>query len=195
MVRERRNLKVKPRLLFLVEGETEKVFFDTLAQEYRLTAARSIKVLGSSGKDWIEKAQNILLKNKDFKPDNQSRVFIIFDHDDLKETDIEHMINFNGTSIGGAKVEIGFSNKSFEVWILAHYEKMSDTIVSNKTILKKLEEYLGTPYIKADSKQMKLIVSDNKVLNAIENVSSISGFSYENQATNIGIIVDSVLKK
>ena len=85
MSRKRQNRKLKPKLLFLVEGETEKAYFEALAQHYRLTAAKTVKILDNNGNDWLDKAKNMLKNNSKLTPDEQTRVFIIFDSNNENE--------------------------------------------------------------------------------------------------------------
>ena len=85
------------------------------------------------------------------------------------------------------KFEIGFSNISFEVWLLAHFEKMTMKNLSKSKLKHKLSSYLEEDYVKANYSQLEKI--SEKVEKAIENSSDISKIDYDRQCTNLGELV------
>lgn len=194
MSRERKKRKLKPRIFFFVEGKTEKVFFDALSQEYRLLAARTIKIMDNSGKDWVDKAANMMRNNPSLQPDRNTKIFIIFDKDDLTEAAIAKMKK-KSEKLGKQCLDckLGISNLSFEVWLLAHFQSITNRIENQMHLNAQLSGYLNADYVKGNSRQMETIVKDDKVYVAIENASNVSMFSVNRQSTNIGDIVAEVI--
>ncbi|ANZ62384.1 RloB family protein [Secundilactobacillus paracollinoides] len=196
MSRERKKRKVNKQFLFFVEGETEKVFFDTLWQEYRLTSAKTIKILKNSGTDWVEKSQRMIKNNSRVQPNAKTTVFIVFDKNNDTDSQIKAMIQKSKRlKIGGSKCEICFSNESFELWLLAYFEKITPGFKTQKQLNLALSKYLGETYVKADSVQMQRIIKENRTLEAIENSESISEFSLDHQSTNVGSILKEILSE
>ena len=95
MSRERKKKKLKPKIIFLVEGKSEKVFFEMLAQRYKLTASKVVKILDGTGHDFMDKAKSKLNDPK-LKADNKTQVFVIFDNDNqLSDVEAKGKINVN----------------------------------------------------------------------------------------------------
>lgn len=194
MSRSKQKRKLKPRILFFVEGETEEAFFDSLSQNYGMSAAKTIKILNNSGGDWIDKAKNMMANNTKLKPDSKTKIFIIFDKNNNTEKEINEMFKkAKKLKLNNATCKIGFSNSSFEVWLLAHYQKITSTIISQKDLYVALTKYLNQKYVKANRRQIENILKDDKVCTAIENTKNVSTVSVSKQSTNIGNIVTEVI--
>lgn len=200
MSRERRGKKLKPRIFFLVEGKTEKIFFDMLAQKYRLTGARTVRVLDCQGNDFVDKAKN-KLKNSRLKPDKKTKVFIVFDNDGkLSDTDSEGKNNIHNLFKKAQQIEgiescsLVISNYCFEVWLLAHFKTMTAGFKNLTSLKKELSQFLGETYVKGNSSQIEKILNDDRVLKAIKNTNTISSIKCEEQSTNIGVIVQDIIK-
>ncbi|ANN49199.1 hypothetical protein A6F53_08045 [Levilactobacillus brevis] len=201
MSRARKERKLKPKIIFLVEGKSEKVFFEMLAQKYKLTASKVIKILDGTGHDFVDKAKSKLNDPK-LKTDNKTKVFVIFDNDsNLSDIDSEGKNNINELFSKAQKVkkvescDLVVSNICFEVWLLAHYQKMTPGIKSTKWLNQKLGYYLEDEYIKGNSSQIEKILDDDKVFEAIKNTEEISSINCACQSTNIGVIVSNVIKE
>lgn len=194
MSRSKRNIKPKPLILFLVEGETEKSFFNKLSQNYRLTSAKTIKILNNSGSNWIEKAKLMIQNDNKLQINQDTKIFIIFDKNNDSDNKIQEMLTAgNKLNINGSSCKVGFSNSCFEVWLLAHYERVTCSLTKDSELYKKLSNYLNADYKKGNPKQMAKIVSNNKVFNAIQNSKEIKRFSSGYQSTNIGEIVNDII--
>lgn len=211
MSRKKRHLKVGAKIFFFVEGYTEENYFRKLIQYYKLytastkalfnDSAKKIKVMDGNG-DWVEYTKKILTKDPKFRPDSGTRIFIIFDKDQISDKKIDKMLkDAANLTINGSKCQIGLSNCSFEVWLLAHFQKMTPKPIEfSKRWQEQLEEslgkYLGKKYKKnkiVNNKQMEKILSENKVFEAIKNTEKISKISLDKQSTNIGPIVSDIL--
>lgn len=194
MSRDRKKRQLKPRIFFFVEGKTEKVFFEALSQHYRLAAAKTIKIMDASGLDWVDKASSMMKNDPRLRPDDHTQVFIIFDKDDFTKQKINQMMKkADRLSQKMMTCQLGFSNRSFEVWLLAHYQVMTSRIESQVVLNQKLSKVLGTTYIKGNSRQMEHILADDKVYQAIDHTKKIVTITTEQQAKNIGRIVDTVI--
>ncbi|ETY75075.1 hypothetical protein LFAB_04035 [Lactiplantibacillus fabifermentans T30PCM01] len=55
-------------------------------------AAKTIKIMDNSGQDWVDKAANMMKNNPNLKPDDNTKVFIIFDKDVLSESGMTKMM-------------------------------------------------------------------------------------------------------
>jgi len=194
MSREKRNRKLKPRIFFFVEGKTEKVFFEGLSQHYRLNAAKTIKIIDGSGLDWVDKVSNMMKNNPKLRPDERTLVFIIFDRDQLSVEAINKMRR-KASKIGlkVADCQLGYSNLAFEVWLLAHYRKMTARIEDIRHLCSELSQCLGHEYIKGNSQQMERILNNDKVFRAIDNTSTLTAISVEQQSTNVGLTISTVI--
>jgi len=194
MSRERKSRKLKPKILFFVEGKTEKVFFDALAQHYRLNAAKTVKIIEGSGLDWVDKVKNMLKNNPSLKTDERTQIYIVFDRDRLSVDAIsrmQHKVEKMRKHI--SICELGFSNRSFEVWLLAHYRKITARIEDQRHLCTELSKYLGYEYIKGSSQQMESILKGDKVYQAIANTKAVADIAVDQQSTNIGMIVNAVI--
>ena len=89
-------------------------------------------------------------------------------------------------------VELIFSNVAFEVWLLAHYYRMTDRPVDadadNARYRRVLSNYLNAPYKKGDSVQLDKIISsaEHPIDTAFSNTSTIQELDYDYQCTNVG---------
>lgn len=174
----------KRKVFIFVEGKTEKLYFDFLKQKLRLSNAKiATVVLDNSGKNWIEKADRIMKRDKKFKCDKTTDVFIIFDKDNINSEEYSIILK----QAQSQDIQIGFSNVMFEVWLLGHYESVSSYGISKEKLLNKLSVHLGQKYEKANSDQIKKMVEFHET--AIQNTGSITEMDYNKQSTNIGSII------
>ena len=184
MARIRKGKKEKRKIFILVEGETEQKYFDFLRQKLRLSNVKiKTVVLENSGQTWVEKAKRMIQNDPSYKRDSTTEVFVVFDKDEFSNIELEKMFK---KAIDEA-FEIGFSNKSFEVWLLAHFEKVTSRVLSKTTLKNKLGNYLETQYVKADSDQLEKIVKNYDV--AISNSKGICYVDFNHQSTNIGELI------
>lgn len=85
------------------------------------------------------------------------------------------------------KFVIDFSNITFEVWLLAHFEFMTLHLISKQGLKDKLSRYLQAEYIKANSDQLEKIIEHLDV--ASKNSAPISKVDFYGQSTNIGAMI------
>lgn len=197
--RKSRKRKIKRTIIFLVEGETEKKYFNLVSQAYRLTGAHTVKILSNSGNDWVDKAKNEITNDPNIKKiiNESTDIFIIFDKDDYTKKDIDKMVEKAADIERTEKCSVcslGMSNYAFEVWLLAHFEKINGGILSKASLNKKIGKYLGEKYIKGNVGQLRKIIKENRIFIAIENVRDVSIFDANTQSTDIGRILEKILK-
>ncbi|WP_370561536.1 RloB family protein [Lactiplantibacillus plantarum] len=194
MSRSKKKRPLKPKIVFFVEGDTEKAFFVSLAQHYRLTAAKVIRILNCSGKDWVDKATSMMKNDPNCKPSVNTQFYIIFDRDNLSQQQIQTMqAKVKRLNCTGIKCNIGISNHNFEVWLLAHFKLVTSHSMSPAQLCQELSNCLGQSYQKANPVQIEKILSNDKVHNAIANSRSITPFMYAKQSTDIGTIIKNIL--
>ena len=184
MVRTKETRRLKHSALIFVEGETEQKYFEALKKKLRIMNA-SIKVMkiNNAGKDWIDKAANEIRNSADIKRLSGDPVFVIFDKNDHNEADLTAMW-IKAEEMG---YQIGFSNEAFEVWLIAHFEKITSAIMNEQVRKNKLFKHLGTSYAKANSKQIEQLVGLYE--RAIENTATISDDDFHHQCTSVGHVI------
>lgn len=206
MSRQRKKRPVKEKILFFVEGTTEKNYFEELFFIHDLHTAKASVIMEGSG-DWVDKTARIIKNTHShrYKSDSGTKIYIIFDKDNYKDEEIAKMRE-KATSLKGIKkasCQVCVSNCSFEVWLLAHYEKMTPKVIEysstwQKNLEQKLTKYLGEKYVKEESTNTKLIkkiLANNKVYAAINNTQSIAVYSDTTQSTDINLMIKSLINQ
>lgn len=120
--------------------------------------------MDNCGQDWVNKAINMMKNNPKLRPDTETKILIIFDKDDHPKSVITNMMKkAKKMENRVATCKLGISNISFEVWLLAHYEKITPGIKSQSELCYQLSRCLNDQYIKANSGQIETILKDDKV--------------------------------
>lgn len=187
MARKSRAKQTKSKIFIFVEGETELAYFEKLKQILRLsTVGIDVLKLDNSGSDYIEKAKRQMKNNPKFKRESDTQVFVVFDKDDLTNQELQKLLD----KAENESMTIVFSNITFEVWLLGHFEKMTPGIISKTELIKRLTKYLGQPYKKGNSNQIAKFI--DRYVDAIDNVGTISIINFDKQSTNVGRVVKSL---
>jgi len=174
---------------FFTEGETEKAYFTKINNEFSNIRIQSFCVRGH-GVKLLEEALSLFDKKKP-PLDEKALSYIIFDNDKdhVTKSSYEKAVSeANKKNFG-----IGFSNSSFEVWLLAHFEKLGRQVIPQKSLEQKLTNKLGSKYKKADLTQIDKIVKSFKI--AITNAEHIEEIDFNFQCTNIGKIIKDLKSK
>ncbi|WP_326516176.1 RloB family protein [Ligilactobacillus murinus] len=184
MARNKKGRKEKRKVYILVEGETEQKYFDFLRQKLRLSNVKiRTLILNNSGRTWIDKAKRLLQNDPKLSRDKQTDVFVVFDKDEITVEELKAMFS----KAIKEKFTIGFSNITFEVWLVAHFESMTSHLISKQSLKDKLSRYLQAKYIKANSDQLEKIIENLDV--ALKNSALISKVDLCGQSTNIGEMI------
>lgn len=185
----RRKRRIERRQIYIfVEGHTELKYFEMLKQRLRLSTVKiKSQLLDNSGQNWLEKAQRIMANDPQFRRDSQTQVIVVFDQDEMslaEFTKIRLMAEKN-------EIQLGFSNQMFEVWLLAHFEKLGSGIVTRHELAHRISNHLKQDYVKAKASQLDVIVE--RVAEAIENSRAVAKADYQQQCTTIGPLIKQMM--
>lgn len=191
--RPSRNLSVKSIIHIYTEGESEKNYFKSLKSNpsFRKKTNLSVKSYskGKQGLNLLNVVKRELSKIKgEEKPD---KVYIVFDKDNLPNEEIKDCIK---QAADLQKISIGFSNPSFEVWLLSHFKPLT-SFQSQEQLENELTKYLHKPYKKADNKQISAILEHlDEAHDNCSNYSKISDDNIlKNPYTNLSLMIKDIL--
>ncbi|WP_432355296.1 RloB family protein [Sporosarcina sp. A2] len=163
--RSKRKIDVKRDIYIFTEGkETEVHYFNALKQKLRVPTLKiRVKGVGNSGTSLVDYA---IQKTKN---ENKSKimVWVVFDKDDLTTIEIEKSQKIAKQN----SVNIAFSNTSFELWLLMHYESIvKGNTYDKKIIFRNLSRNLGISDFNKHKNDVNLIQSiAEKVSIALNN--------------------------
>ena len=179
----KRSIRNHKAIYLFVEGEADKAYFDTLKAELHMPGLKAFDTKGGSGIKVLEKARS---KLKLGNLDEDSEKYLVFDKDALTQGELQGILK-------RAKEEgfgIGFSNISFEVWLLAHFEKLTKGLLSQKSLEISLSQHLKQSYKKANQKQLEIIISKYEA--AINNANVVNKVDFDYQCTTIGTMIEEI---
>lgn len=140
MVRKSKNQPMRPATLIYCEGETEKNYFGMLKAKYsRKNVHILLKDLGSNGDKMVDNILRACEREKRRNP--RLAVYLCFDRDNLSTDSVAHQIK----TAMDKKIGIIYSNRSIEVWLLAHFEKLEAHEYTQDALYQRLEQYLKLP--------------------------------------------------
>jgi hypothetical protein len=128
---------VRERVLIVCEGSTEQLYFDAWRPAGRVynASCNTLSVVEVA----VTVREALRLEGEDF-----DQVWCVFDHDGIAEQRIR-----DAFALAAAKgIEIAFSVRSFELWLLLH-EELLVSALSNEQLCAKLKEQHGS-YTKTD---------------------------------------------
>lgn len=197
MARKRRSdKKLNKKIYIFCEGKTEKNYFDMLARKYRKSTQISItaKEVSKTAIDLINYANNSINQLSKQKKEEIGQIFIIFDKDQITETSIKksfekaRKLNYN----------IGFSNASFELWVLLHFVDVNRHL-NQKDLERRLEKELKLDNYSRSKGSIDMIskLEDNVYL-AMKNGSKFDDDYAEkcdnNPYTNLKYVIEEIFK-
>lgn len=184
MSRAPKGKRAKKSFYIITEGETEARYFSEFKQKYRCSAVNIKKIKPCSGQ--ILNAAKRVWKNERVASSRYNKQAIIIDKDALSENEFNHILR----AAKDENIEVIFSNSTFEVWLLAHFESITSGLLSVNDLKKRLSSYLRGEYKKGDKGQLSTIVSYYE--QAIVNARNVSNISYHTQCTNVGNLCQSL---
>lgn len=185
MARQKKKRPSKKMVYIFVEGVTEKTYFDALRQKLRLTSVKmEILKLDNAGCNWVEKSLNQMRNNPNYKRDSNTEVFVVFDKDQLKKAQFDAILSLAKIN----DISIIFSNISFELWLLAHFEPITTANYSLRKTIEKLSQHLSEKYIKANVKQIDRLIDNYS--SAIFNTNTVLNVAYDKQGTNVSNMIN-----
>lgn len=188
MARQSKSRVKQLKNLLIVDGDTEERYFKNILQRYNMSA-KDVKRVAPSGGNAVTSALSEARRFEATMRKQYLNYYIIIDRDFLSRDEFERIRREANQS---QNVELIFSNVSFEVWLLAHYQKMTarpvDANADNAWYRRVLSNCLNEHYKKSNSAQLDKIISSAKhpIETAFNNTSDIQKLSYDNQCTNVG---------
>lgn len=188
MARQSKSRVKQLKNLLIVDGDTEERYFKNILQRYNMSA-KDIKQVAPSGGNAVTSALSEAHSFEAAMRKQYSNYYIIIDRDYLSKDEFERI---RREANQRQNVTLIFSNVSFEVWLLAHYQNMTsrpvDASKDNDVYIQKLDNYLKAPYKKGDGIQLDKIISsaEHPIDTAFNNTSTIQELDYDYQCTNVG---------
>lgn len=182
--------KINKVIRIFTEGEkTEPNYFGAIKTELRLSEI-DIKIhgIGDHTMSLVDYVINEKKKEDDMYP---TEWWVVFDKDDHS--------HFN-QSIEKAQsngIQVAYSNESFELWFILHYDYL-DSALTREKINEKLEQKLGRKYAKSfdiypviKDKESEAI-RNAKNLEKMYDESSIISFEKRNPSTTVYKLVEAL---
>lgn len=188
MARQSKNKIKQLKILLIVDGVTEERYFKNILQRYKM-AANDVKKVSPSGGQAVSSSMSEAHSFETAMRKQYSNYYIVIDRDNISRAEFDHI---RGEADQRQNVTLIFSNVSFEVWLLAHYQRMTarpvDADADNARYRRELSNYLDAPYKKGDGVQLDKIISlaEHPIDTAFNNTSAIQELDYDYQCTNVG---------
>lgn len=135
--RGKKGKEINKDIYIFCEGtETEVHYFNAIKQLLNLPTLKiQVKGVGQSSTNLLTYAVNSTKGAK-----NLDSVWIVFDRDSLSNDEVQKTYRLARKK----NVGVAFSNCSFEVWLLLHFEKINfPSSFDQKIIYRKLEKFLN----------------------------------------------------
>lgn len=201
MVRKSKGKPLKKAIYIFTEGHTEKNYFRMLNRKYNATVTVKVQVIPEAvGKQGMALLKHALGKIKTLSKEekrNLGGVYLIFDKDSLTYADIEQVL----LETKREDFSVGFSNRSFEVWLLAHFEKPTISLAQEK-LYQKLEGYFSCSNYEKKHKDDYDLLQEHLVDRISQALSYCSHFPTLNQTiirqepyTNLGQVIQTIYQQ
>lgn len=152
--RKSKKRKIRPHILIIVEGETERNYFQAIKNDADYgKSLSSVKVsINKKGQASKKVAQEIVkMMRKAERDDNPyDKVWWVFDHDNNPN----RKEGFDEAK--KANIRIAFSAFAFEQWYLLHFVKSARAFSDINSLIKTLQKYFPE-YKKAQQNDFKLL--------------------------------------
>ncbi|GAA5363018.1 hypothetical protein GKS17_00700 [Streptococcus uberis] len=174
-----------PQIHMYTEGQTEVLYFNQLKKHFRVKSGKklTVKQINKQGLKLFHHVKTLYRKH-DFKV-SPTDIILVVDKDQTSISELEQLKE----SCNQKGYQLMFSNHSFELWILLHFEKVS-TYMENPDLIKKLNKLVGGKYQKTDNRFVeKLVITVQKAIEHSKEMSpEIQDFK-QNPYTNVGKII------
>lgn len=179
--RRRNPRELNKKIMIYCEGETEKQYFDMLSRKYSKSTVTSkrisvkTKVMGNKNPLNLVK-EAIRTLEHDRKKNNVDLAYVVFDNDCHKDEEISTAMQLAKKN----KLEVVYSNITFDLWILLHFEQVN-RYMTKQNIYEKLsgifnvESYQNELKGKDISRYLEdlVIVADRNAGKIISDISDI----------------------
>lgn len=146
MSRISKSINLPKRILILCEGESEQIYLKGVKKENHnrevLVEVEMYQPNDFSPLGLFKEAKKKIIEAKREYPYNS--IWIVFDKDDHKEINK----TFNLAEQNRPKIDIVFSNISFEYWILLHFEKTNRFFNNSEQLIRHIEKIHHFDYSK-----------------------------------------------
>lgn len=196
--RQSKGRTLKKTIYIFTEGETEKNYFSILNKKYNATVTVKVSVnhAHKQGMNLLTHALGKINTLANTEKRNLGGVYIIFDKDDINNAEIQTVLS----EAKSKDIHIGFSNSCFEVWLLAHFEKLNESHTKDR-LYQKLEHHLHCKqYSKKHKNNIELLRQiEDCVSTAMENTATMTELSQitinSEPYTNIGKVIQSIYNR
>ncbi len=196
--KERKEKLIDDRniVLIICEGKTEEKHFKELRGKLRDSRLNiiSIDAKGTAPATLFKEAKKYM-KEKHINITTGDKVWILFD----KDNNTQHDINMIVERSRSKSFDIGFSNPSFEIWYLFHFDRIRHRI-DNDELLERLERFI--PDYKKGCGYIEMLFPNQTV--AIENANNLITYHQDDQKnlyhdesnpiTHVGRLVQFILE-
>ncbi|MDR0199819.1 MAG: RloB family protein [Streptococcaceae bacterium] len=166
--------RIKKIFTLFVEGQTEKIYFDSLNQlDFVRDSNYRLNVIDCAGADKLLKIAFGKKKKREFG--QSDKVAFVVDKDQMTKAEFDLLV--------GLPYIIGFSNPQFEIWLLAHFEPLKE---SYSDVVVSLRKYMPN-YQKASPEISNLVKDYQK---ALKNTEKQSEAKFEQVSTSIVKIIE-----
>lgn len=178
------TLESRQKFLIVCEGKkSEPNYFNWLQRRWRVNA--DVKIIGAAGNPEGVVKHAIEYKNPPSGSHAYDQVWAVFDKDDFSDECIHKAFNLAEQE----RIHLAFSNESFELWYLLHFN-FRDTPIGRVELCQKLTENLGRKYEKNECEPFSII--SHLLLNAMRHASKlaqINGEKCANPYTGVYLLV------
>lgn len=160
--RKRASKNIKKSYIIFCEWESEKYYFSELKKDYK-SIQIDCKLLQNRDFEWAAQEVKKFIKWKNF-----DRIFCVLDRNRLTQASYEKgKKNLEGIR----NAFLIYSNKSFEVWLLMHFNKFNKSVNSEDEYWKFLKKY--NPSFKKPYEWSYTFLKD-KLEKAVENAEKVN---------------------
>lgn len=176
MARKSGFRKVKETLLLVVEGQTEKIYFNQMRSVLRLSNV-SVEPKLSPKNDPFNILETAI---KEMKEANYQHVWCIFDLDTF--TNNPQKYNDIVNKARKKNIFIADSRPCFEIWFLLHYRYSTASYDSSQKVIQELKSFISDYCKKQDWIQKKNIykILEPKLVSAIGNSKKLEEYNIIN---------------
>ncbi|WP_413365078.1 RloB family protein [Lysinibacillus sp. 3P01SB] len=188
-MRKRGWLALRRKVLIYCEGETERIYFEQIRILKRSKMA-SVKI--KNAKRSAMKLAQHAYRDASHQPFDE--VWIVFDKDDLNTQQLLE-VNVYCTE---HNIRIAYTNESFELWLLLHFEQIDVSQVYPRALLnEKMEEYLGVSRYRRNKGNVEVIAPialrhEIAIRNCTAMMESREGNSLDNPYCNVHEMIRTV---
>lgn len=174
--------KIKQVFTIFVEGFSEEIYFSALKQQDFVRQSNyKLEIINCEGLNHLLDAA---LKDRFYKKQikDSAKVAFVFDKDHLTKQQFEQML--------ATGYIIGFTNPQFEIWLLAHFEKLR---MNYADVFRDLKKYIPE-YSENNKTTRKITDLIRDIDRAIENSRDFSTVKYDEVSCSIENVITEIGK-